>query len=109
MIADDQKSIRVAISAAGLIAGGIVAIAGATPASATPTGCILTEASHSASAVCGGGTGQYRVRAICEDPQHGTRGYYYGPYVGVGSTSAVNCPTLGGYQWYEVSAIIQIR
>jgi hypothetical protein len=106
-----SKSIRVAISAAGLAAGGIVAIASATPASALPTNCYVTEASHSASVVCTSGTGQDRVYAKCQDPQHGTVGTYYGAWVGVGSTSAMNCPTLGGYTWYEVlgSAGVQRR
>jgi len=27
----------------------------------------------------------------------------------VGSTSVVNCPKLGGYTWYEVSAGINFR
>jgi hypothetical protein len=107
----NKKSVRVAISAAGLVAGGIVAVAGAAPASALPTNCLVTQASHSASAVCNSGTGQDRVYAKCEDPMHGTVGTYYGPWVGVGSTSAMNCPTLGGYVWYEVagSAGVQRR
>lgn len=99
-----KKSVRVALSAAGLVAGGLVAIAGAPPASATPSNCLLVKASHSASVVCNSGTGTYRVWAKCEDPQHGTINSYYGPYVGIGSTSAFNCPTLGGYQWYLYSA-----
>src|ERR1700712_1644049 len=99
-----KKSVRAAISAAGLIAGGIVAIAGATSASGTATSCYLTQASHSASAVCTSGTGQYRVYAKCQDPMHGTETTYYGAWVGVGSTSVVNCPKLGGYVWYEISA-----
>jgi hypothetical protein len=102
-----KKSVRVAISAAGLVAGGVVAIAGAVPASATASSCTLRQYSHSASAVCTSGTGTYRVVAKCEDPMHGTVNTYYGPYVGVGGTSAVNCPTLGGYTWYETSATIQ--
>jgi hypothetical protein len=102
-----KKSVRAAVGAAGLLAGGFVALAGAAPASATPTNCTLSQYSHSASATCTGGTGQFRVYATCQDPQHGTTGTYYGPWVGVGGTSAVNCPTLGGYTWYEVSAGIQ--
>jgi hypothetical protein len=104
-----KKSLRVAISAAGLVAGGFVALAGASPASATASNCYLTQASHSASAVCTSGTGQYRVVAKCEDPMHGTVNTYYGAWVGVGGTSSVNCPTLGGYTWYETSASIQKR
>ncbi|MBV9821542.1 MAG: hypothetical protein JO144_04805 [Actinobacteria bacterium] len=104
-----KKSVRAAIGAAGLLAGGLVALASAVPASATATGCVLTQAQHSASAVCTSGTGQYRVAAKCEDPMHGTVNTYYGPWVGVGGTSAVNCPTLGGYTWYETSATIQKR
>jgi hypothetical protein len=104
-----KKSLQAALGAAGLIAGGMVAITGATPASATPTNCLLTRASHSASAVCGGGTGQVRVWATCQDPQHGSETTYYGAWVGVGSTSVVNCPTLGGYTWYVVAAGYQTR
>ena len=103
------KFVRAAIGTAGLIAGGILTVATAAPASATPTGCHLTQASHSASSVCTGGSGQQRVYAICEDPQHGTRRTYYGSWVGPGSTSVVNCPTLGGYEWYEIGANIQLR
>ena len=43
------KFVRAAIGTAGLIAGGILTVATAAPASATPTGCHLTQASHSAS------------------------------------------------------------
>jgi hypothetical protein len=104
-----KKSVRAAIGAAGLIAGGVLAVASATPAEATASNCYLTQASHSASAVCTSGTGTYRVYAVCQDPQHGTEYTYYGAWVGVGSTSVVNCPKLGGYTWYEISAGIQKR
>ncbi len=101
--------VRAALGAASLLAGGIVSVATAGPASATPTSCYLTRASHSASSVCTGGTGQQRVFATCQDPQHGTEYTYYGAWVGVGSTSVVNCPKLGGYTWYVVAAGIQKR
>lgn len=101
--------VRVAVSAAGLIAGGFVATAGAAPASAIPTNCYLTLNAHSASAVCHSGTGQVRVWATCEHPLHGTRNTYYGTWVGVGSTSVVNCPTATNYTWYRVAAGIQRR
>jgi hypothetical protein len=104
-----KKSVRVAVGAATLVAGGLTAIATAAPASATASNCVLTQASHSASAVCSSGTGQYRVHAVCQDPQHGTENTYYGSWVGVGSTSVVNCPKLGGYTWYEISAGINFR
>ncbi|MEO6701255.1 MAG: hypothetical protein ABI140_13755 [Jatrophihabitantaceae bacterium] len=104
-----KQLVRAAVGTGTLIAGGLIALASATPAAATPTGCHLTQASHSASSVCTGGSGQQRVYAICEDPQHGTDRTYYGSWVGVGSTSVVNCPVLGGYTWYEVAAGIQVR
>ncbi len=104
-----KNSVRVALGAATLIAGSVTAIAAATPASATASNCQLTQASHSASAVCGSGTGQYRVHAVCQDPQHLTENTYYGAWVGVGGTSVVNCPKLGGYTWYEISAGINFR
>lgn len=99
-----KNRVRVAVSAAGLVAGGIVALAGAAPASATPYNCSITNATFSASAVCQNGTGQFRVWATCESPLNGTRAVYYGPWVGAGYTSTVNCPTMSGQHWYRVSS-----
>lgn len=104
-----RRSFKATLATAGLISGGIASIALAAPASAAPGNCHLTQALNSASAVCTTGSGQDRVVAVCEDPQHGTDSTYYGAWVGPGSTSVVNCPRLGGYQWYEVAAKVEVR
>jgi hypothetical protein len=103
-----NNRVRVAISAAGLVAGGIVAMAGAAPALALPTNCSITDNTYSASATCSSGTGQFRIATTCESPQ-GSRGVYYGAWVGAGYTSVVNCPSTSGLQWYSISSSIQKR
>ncbi len=103
-----NNRVRVAISAAGLVAGGIVAMAGAAPASALPTGCSINDTTHSASATCSSGTGEFRIVTTCESPQ-GSRGTYYGAWVGAGYTSTVNCPITSGQHWYSISSYIAKR
>lgn len=104
-----RKLVRTTIAVASVIAGGVVTLAGAAPASATPTNCLLTEASHSASAVCSSGTGEYRVVGTCQDPQRLTERTYYGAWVTAGKTSVINCETIGGITWFLISARIGKR
>jgi len=99
-----NNRVRVAISAASLVAGGMVAMAGAAPASATPTNCSVSRSTYSASAQCNSGTGQFRVWATCESPISGTRGVYYGDWKNAGYTSVVSCPVTSGQHWYAVVA-----
>ncbi len=107
-MANANNRVRVAVSAASLVAGGIVAMASAAPASAAPYNCYINKNSYSASATCYNGTGQFRIVTTCESPQ-GSRGTYYGAWVGAGYTSVVNCPITSGQQWYSISSYIAKR
>ncbi|MEO6503085.1 MAG: hypothetical protein ABIQ09_14400 [Jatrophihabitantaceae bacterium] len=97
-----------AVSAAGLVAGGIVAMAGAAPAAALPTGCSINDTTYSASATCSSGTGQFRIVTTCEN-YLGARSTQYGAWVGAGNTSVVNCPFTNGLQGYSISSFIDKR
>jgi hypothetical protein len=103
-----NNRVRVAVSAAGLVAGGIVAMASAAPASAWATGCNVYDSTHSAQLQCTSGTGEFRLATVCEN-QFGARGTYYGAWSGIGGWSNVQCPYTNGLQGYSIENDIRRR
>lgn len=107
-----------AVSAAGLFAAGALSIVDTTAAfasPATPGNCtdqFLVDSNgttYGVRAKCTSGTGHYRVYATCTDELRGSGGTYYGPYVGIGSTSTLVCPYQGGTQWVLSGAHFQFK
>jgi hypothetical protein len=88
---------------AGALAAPLIAV-GATAVQAAPTGCTATPSGNGAQARCTSGTGEFRVGIICVVKGGEFENDHYGPWVGVGGTSAATCP--GGSRltdwWYEV-------
>ncbi|MGW1894729.1 hypothetical protein ACWCP6_31480 [Streptomyces sp. NPDC002004] len=78
-------------------------IAGATAASATPSGCQVGKPDdNTGTAICRRGTGQVRVKVTCEDGVTGSTHLAYGPWVGVNKVSKVAC---GAPQRYIVKLV----
>ncbi|MEU6368810.1 hypothetical protein ABZ876_24485 [Streptomyces sp. NPDC046931] len=67
-------------------------IAGATAASAKPSGCQVGHPdSNTGTAICRTGTGQVRVKITCQDGITGSKHLAYGPWVGVNKLSKAAC------------------
>ncbi|MCA2219285.1 hypothetical protein [Jidongwangia harbinensis] len=102
-----KSLVRAVLVGTGIVVAGLLGSANA--AQAVPSGCNLQVGvpADGAQVRCSSGTGEVRVRIQCiltkpgGDPIINDRN---GAWVGVGSTSSVNCP--GGptlYEaWYEV-------
>ncbi|MEW2115363.1 hypothetical protein AB0945_09260 [Streptomyces sp. NPDC005474] len=78
-------------------------IAGATAASATPSGCQVGKPDeNTGTAICRLGTGEVRVKVTCEDGITGATHLAFGPWVGINRTSKVAC---GAAQRYFVQLV----
>lgn len=67
----------------------------AQPAWSAPSGCSASiEGSYSVKAVCGSGTGQYRVVGTCVTDTNQRRTFTYGPWKSPATwVSTANCPS----------------
>jgi hypothetical protein len=93
-----------AVAAVALGIGG--AIVAAQPAQAIPAACEIPPYMNAnwARAHCTGGTGQFRLRIICDGPASGAWTYAYSRWRTTGATDYANCslgwiPRRSGWQY----------